>query len=56
MNITEYTKAEMLKIQEKENCFPFVKRWYKNINKPNSYQYQLDIFELGNFEEVTDDE
>jgi hypothetical protein len=43
MNIKQFTKEEMLAIEQEESGFPVRKRWYKHQDK-EVYQYQLDLF------------
>jgi hypothetical protein len=53
MNIEQFTKKEMEKIQQEENGFPIQKKWFKHKDK-EIYQYQLDIFggDFKVFEEI----
>jgi hypothetical protein len=43
MNIKQFTKKEMEKIQQKEKEFPIKKKWFKHKDK-EIYQYQLNVF------------
>ena len=51
MEIKQYTKNEMEQIEQEEKGMPVRKRWYKHKEK-DIYQYQLDMLEINNFEEV----
>jgi len=55
MEIKQYTKDEMLEIEKQEEGMPVRKRWYKHKDK-DIYQYQMNIMECNDFEEVEENE
>ena len=47
-----FTKAEMLELKKAEEGKPIVQRWFKHKHKVDSYSYHINIFELGDYDEV----